>query len=527
MQWLKAAKDKPNAPAQSGQTQATSRTQIDGVVLLDQSGRVIDINARALELLHPAHSKPVGQDFWDIAPEEIAERYQSSTRKLLASSGQHTFVAHLKFEDSWLEYAFRNHPAGCVVNIRDVADLQATQRLLASSEQYNQLIFADNPNAMWIFDRDSLRILAVNRAATVFYGFQRKQFLELHMGALFPDGEGTALLSVLSNGKKPQSAQCAPQICKQKKSDGQLVLVELAFGLLALNGHDAVLVSISDVTDRHLADRSLRRENTELELQLSKVSDELAATNRDLAAFTHALSNDLQAPLHATNGFAAMLSEKYSAVLDVPGRHYVNRIQVSTRQLARLVDDLHTLVKLPSARWQPEVFDLAPVCRAILDEIRKRDDEPDKPLMLEMKPVLLVFGDKSLLTIAMGCLLQNAWKFSARKAERWIKVELQAGAVSEELVARVTDNGAGFDAVYVDKLFTAFQRLHSSADFPGHGLGLAIVKRVAMRHGGRVSAETTEGAGASFSMALPHGNPDAAVSLLVDHHDAETVTPRR
>ena len=510
MQWHRAAKDKPNAPVLSGQIQAIPRVSIDGVVLLDQSGQIIDINARALELLHLAHAKPVGQDFWDVAPEEITERYQSSTRKLLAASGQHTFVAHLKFEDSWLEYAFRSHPGGCVVNIRDVADLQATQRLLASSEQYNQLIFGDNPNAMWIFDRDSLYILAANRAATVFYGFPRKQFLELQMGALFPDGEGTALLSVLSNGKKQQSAQFLPQICKQKKSNGQLVLVELACGLLALNGHDAVLVSISDVTDRHLSDRSLRRENTDLEQQLAKVSDELAATNRDLAAFTHALSNDLQAPLHATNGFAAMLSEKYSAVLDVPGRHYVNRIQVSTQQLARLVDDLHTLVKLPSARWQPEVFDLAPVCRAILDEIRKRDVEPDKPLMLEMQPGLLVFGDKSLLTVAMGCLLQNAWKFSARKAERWIKVELQTGAVSEELVVRVTDNGAGFDAVYAGKLFTAFQRLHSSADFPGHGLGLAIVKRVALRHGGRVWAETTERAGASFSLVLPHGNPGAA-----------------
>ena len=525
MQWHKAAKDKPNAPALSGQIQAISRGAMDGVVLLSPSGQITDINTRALELLHPAHTKPVGQDFWDVTPEEITERYQSATRKLLAASGQHTFVAHLKFEDSWLEYAFRSHPGGCVVNIRDVADLQATQRLLASSEQYNQLIFADNPNAMWIFDRDSLQILAANRAATVFYGFPRKQFLELQMGALFPDGEGTALLSVLSHGKKQQSAQFPPQICKQKKSGGHLVLVELACGLLSLNGHDAVLVSISDVTDRHLADRSLRRENTELEQQLAKVSDELAATNRDLAAFTHALSNDLQAPLHATNGFAAMLSEKYSAVLDVPGRHYINRIQVSTRQLARLVDDLHTLVKLPSARWQPEAFDLAPVCRAIIDEIRKRDDQPDKPLTLEMQPTLMVFGDKSLLTAALGCLLQNAWKFSARKAERWIKVELQAGAVPEELVVRVTDNGAGFDAVYVDKLFTAFQRLHSSADFPGHGLGLAIVKRIALRHGGRVWAETTELAGASFSMLLPHGNPGAVAIAPVD--DAEPATLSR
>ncbi len=495
---------------------------LDGVVLLDRSGQVIDANVQALELLHMAHSNPIGRDFWEVIPEEVAERHHASTRKALANSAQHTFVGHLKFADSWLEYAFRQHPAGCVVNIRDVAGLQKMQRLLESSEQYNQLIFADNPNAMWIFDRGSLRIMAVNRAAVMFYGFPRKQFLALQMGALFPDGEGTALLSILRDDKKPAITQASPQICKQKKSDGQLVLVELACGRISINGHDAVLVSISDVTDRHLADRALRRENTELELQLAKLQGELANTNRDLAAFTHALSNDLQAPLHATNGFAAMLAEKYSAVLDLPGRHYVNRIQASTRQLARLVDDLRTLVQLPLSSWQPEVFDLVPVCRALLEEIRKRDTEPAKPLTLEMQPSLMVLGDKNQLSVALGCLLQNAWKFSARKAERWIRVELQSGVAPEELVLRVTDNGAGFDAVYVDKLFTAFQRLHSSADFPGHGLGLAIVKRVALRHGGRVWAETTDQAGASFSMALPQGNPDSASGLPPHGHEAET-----
>jgi len=69
-------------------------------------------------------------------------------------------------------------------------------------------------------------------------------------------------------------------------------------------------------------------------------------------------------------------------------------------------------------------------------------------------------------------------------------------------VLQVSDNGNGFDPSYSDKLFTAFQRLHSAADFPGNGLGLAIVKRVAETHGGRVWAETSA-TGASFFMAFP------------------------
>ncbi|HAL39150.1 MAG TPA: PAS domain-containing sensor histidine kinase, partial [Polaromonas sp.] len=103
------------------------------------------------------------------------------------------------------------------------------------------------------------------------------------------------------------------------------------------------------------------------------------------------------------------------------------------------------------------------------------------------------------------CLLENAWKFTSKKTEAWIKVALLPGKTPGELVLQVTDNGAGFDAAYSAKLFTAFQRLHSSADFSGNGLGLAIVKRVAARHGGHVWAETSEQAGASFFMAFPQG----------------------
>lgn len=501
MSWLSPAK--PSAPGALAAEPAPSVLDLvlDGVVVLDDRGQIIQVNGPAQSVLRGAVASLVGRDFWDAVPEEIAERHQREAQRALKSADEHSFVFNDKIEGTWLEYNIRRHLAGYVVNVRDVGVTHKLERLLEGSERYNQLVFEANPNAMWLFDILSLQILAANQAAVNFYGIPRKQFLKLAMGALFPDGEGAVLLASLETRDGSRGKRNEAQLCKQKKMDGTLVLVELACGHVSWQDHHAVLVSIADVTDRHLADRNLRRENTELEQTLSRVRGELATANRDMAAFTHALSNDLQAPLHATNGFAAMLAEKYAGVLDQPGRHYISRIQGSTRQLARLVDDLRTLVQLPVQAKALEKVDLVPLCRLIVNDLRKHD--PERLVTIEMAGSLLLLCDKNLVMTALTCLLDNAWKFSSRKAESWIKLELQPAKSAQELVLRVTDNGVGFDPAYGGKLFTAFQRLHSSADFAGHGLGLAIVKRVALAHNGRVWAETAELGGASISMVFP------------------------
>lgn len=474
---------------------------LDGIVLLDEKRNVVDANARALEFLRSTLSAVAGYDFWDVVAQEIAEEHEEATELGLGSSPSHAFIVHQSFENSWVEYTFRRYPGGYVVNLREAGPAEKFQRLLEDSKRYNQLIFEANPNAMWVFDVTSLRIFAVNQAAVRFYGIARKMFMTLGMEALFPEGEGAELLRSLRLVKEGKELQSEMMLCKQKKMDGKEVLVELAWSQVKWEGRAAVLVSLADVSNRHLADTSLKRANAQLQEALLVQQEELKNARHDLLTFTQAVSTDLQDSLHVAHGFAARLAEKYSLALDEHGRHYVRRIQASISQIARLVDDLRTLAQLPLRSGVPEMVDLAPICLSLIADFRRRD--PEREVAIEMAGSLMLQGNKGLLTTAMASLLDNAWKFSSKKPEAWIKIGLLPGKAQGEVVVLVADNGAGFDPVYGGNLFTAFQRLHSSGDFPGNGLGLAIIKRVAQLHGGTVWAESADQAGASFFMSLP------------------------
>ena len=495
----------PSVPAAgSSRSREGLDLELDGRLVLDAQWKITEVNARALALLNCRMPALHGFDFWDVISDEITDEFQDNASNVLASSSHHSFVAHDKFEGTWIEFSFRREGAGFVLDLRDVASVKKLQRLLDDSERNNRLIFEVNPNAMWVFDARSLRILAANQAATAFYGISPKRFLALNMGALFPPGDDAELLNYLDNAKGTRHNQLAPVLCKQLKMDGQVVLVELACANVNWHGHSAVLVGLADVSRRHAEDRLSKLAHAGQDQELESLKSQLANSERDLDALIFALSHELRGPLHAVNGFAAMLGDKYGVVLGDVGQHYVNRIQGSSRQMAKLVHYLLTLARLPALSEKLEKVDLAPVCKAIVADLRSGN--LSRSVAFEMDANMSLWGDRSLLTTAMACLLENAWKFTSRKEEGWIKVGLQPGKTSAEVVMVVTDNGAGFDAAYVGKLFKPFQRLHSSADFPGNGLGLAIVQRVAERHHGSVWAQTDQ-FGATFFMALPQAEP--------------------
>ncbi|MDI1340752.1 PAS domain S-box protein [Polaromonas sp.] len=226
----------------------------------------------------------------------------------------------------------------------------------------------------------------------------------------------------------------------------------------------------------------------------------LRVSNHDLEAFSYSVSHDLRSPLNSINGFSHLLAGKVAGTLDAQGEHYLARIQAGTQQMGQLIDGLLSLAEVSRTLLGGAPVDLSVMARAILDDWQVR--EPGRHVVVQVEKGLQSHGDARLLRAAMENLLENAWKFTSKKALAEITVGHKPGADGLP-VFFVSDNGAGFDMAYVNKLFTPFQRLHGVTEFPGMGIGLATVSRVIARHGGRLWAEAAPERGATFFFTLP------------------------
>jgi len=265
------------------------------------------------------------------------------------------------------------------------------------------------------------------------------------------------------------------------------------------NGDVQGSIIVRDITERKLAEDNIMRLNAELEQRVERRTAALTAANQELQAFSHALAHDLRQPYIAINGLASLLEREMAAHLTARGKDYLNRIRAGVSQMNYRTDSLLSLAQLSQATTRPAKVDLGAICTAVLATLQAR--EPERHVRTEVQAPLEADGDAGLLEHLLRHLLGNAWKFTSRQASAFISVSSQTDSGGMKVYC-IADNGAGFEMAYVDKLFGAFQRLHSPSEFSGAGVGLAMAHRIVTRHGGRIWAESAPEQGARFYFTL-------------------------
>ncbi len=238
----------------------------------------------------------------------------------------------------------------------------------------------------------------------------------------------------------------------------------------------------------------VRMLNENLEHIVTERTTELQATNYELEAFCYSVSHDLRAPLRSVDGFSKSLLEDYRDQLDDQAKEYIQRVRNASHRMDELISALLNLSRITRLEIVRQPIDLSHMAQATLeDALEDRDRDKVKTIV---QPGLATDGDPKLIRVLLDNLVRNAVKFSANSSTAIIEVGIKDGAFF------VRDNGVGFNPAYTDKLFVAFERLHSPHEYPGSGIGLATVQRIVQRHGGKVWAEGEEGKGATFYFTL-------------------------
>jgi len=254
-----------------------------------------------------------------------------------------------------------------------------------------------------------------------------------------------------------------------------------------------------EMAERRNAEQELLRLNESLEARVAERTAELRVTNKELEAFTFSVSHDLRAPLTTIAGFAKLLLQETSSALDVAEqRSFLQYIDASTQRALSIIDALLRLSQLSRHMLERQQVELNALVFEVVHNLRLQ--QPDRQVAVEVAALPDCMGDAELLKQVFVNLLSNAFKFTRLQPNA--KVTVGWRRQDDTNVYFVADNGVGFNPAHSEKLFAAFQRDHSDAQFEGTGIGLSIVQRVVQRHGGRVWAESMPNQGATFYFSL-------------------------
>jgi len=269
--------------------------------------------------------------------------------------------------------------------------------------------------------------------------------------------------------------------------------------------HDELEKKVDERT-HELQEEIEERKITEEELRttaedLMEITEELQRSNKELEQFAYIASHDLQEPLRTVTSSLGLLGRHYKGHIDEEAGQFIAYAVGSTRHMQQLIKDLLAYSRVTTRGQAFKLVHLDGVLSNVLESLKVAIEESGATITLP-DSMPLVRGDTTQLTQLFQNLIGNAIKFKGDDPPD-VLVGVEHDPARNEWVISIKDNGIGMDMQYADKVFTIFQRLHTTEEYSGTGVGLAICKKIVERHGGRIWVESELGKGSTFYFTLP------------------------
>ena len=326
-----------------------------------------------------------------------------------------------------------------------------------------------------------------NKGAENLFGYSAKEAIGKPVSFVYPEEQLEHLQQQVIAPLKEKGAHETEVTMRRKDGSAFQAILSLSMLYDEAGMPEGMIGYSLDISARKKAEAALLRQ-----------ADILETTNQELEAFSYSVSHDLRAPLRAIDGFSQLLLDDYAGSFDETGKDYLDRVRKAAQRMAELIDHLLDLSRVGQHKIRHETVDISHVAESIFQKLGEHD--PARSVRIRIEPGLKAEGDRQLIEMALDNLIGNAWKYTSKRDEA--RIEVGSRRDGRETVFYVSDNGAGFDMRYADKLFGTFQRLHGR-EFEGTGVGLATVQRIVKRHSGRIWGEGEPGKGATFYFTLP------------------------
>jgi PAS domain S-box-containing protein len=378
------------------------------------------------------------------------------------------------------------------------SQLQEIKKIEAQTRQtqaFLNSIVEHIPNIIFVKDAQTLNYYLINQATEEIVGVQRDLILGKSDADLFPlesadefvakDREVLAEGVMLDVPEEVVYTSSGPRKFHTKKVP-----------ILDETGKPIFLLGISeDITER-----------LKVEEQLKTYAAELERSNRELQDFAYVSSHDLQEPLRKIQTFTDRILQTQNAHLDARGLDYMLRIQQAASRMQALIVDLLAYSRVMSRNTPFYQVDLNVILQDVLMNLEVQIE--DVGGIVRVEPLPTIAADENQMRQLFQNLVSNALKYHQANTPPVVEVS----ATQQEngwWYLFVADNGIGFDEIYLDRIFTVFQRLHSREAYDGTGVGLAICRRIVERHGGSITATSKPGVGTTFIVTLPPVQPTA------------------
>lgn len=377
----------------------------------------------------------------------------------------------------------------------DITDRKRTEQILRETEERYRLLFDSNPLPMWVYDRDTLRFLAINDAAVSQYGYSRDEFLSMTIKDIRPTEDVAVLLKNISE----QHGFNLAGTWKHRRKDGSAIDVEIISHPLMFAGRSAKLVLANDVTERERAQEALR--DTEEQLRQTQ---KLEGVGRLAGGIAHDFNNLLT----VINGFCALAMRELK-----PEDPLVGNLEEIKKAGDRATSLTRQLLAFSRRQvLQPKILNLDTVVTD-MDKMLQRIIGENIDLRAILEPTLgNVNADPGQIEQIILNLVVNARDSMPGGGKLTIETDnvyLGEDYVKEHVGARVgphvmlavTDTGHGIDQATMARIFEPFFTTKELGK--GTGLGLSTVYGIVKQSGGNIWVYSEAGRGTTFKIYLP------------------------